>query len=152
MGFRRAGTGDRGFLDEMTLAGLRYWGHDVNHPDAYAGLQQMLAAEVGPENYPVFVLEDAGSIAGFFELRDRGDHVELLRMFLRTELIGHGYGKRLWDEAVARASETHARMLIVSDPAARGFYEAMGAELETEVEVAPGFVLGRYWYSLEGRP
>ena len=37
----------------MTLAGVRHWGHDVNHPEAYGGLVRMLAAEIGPENHPV---------------------------------------------------------------------------------------------------
>lgn len=39
-------------------------------------------------------------------------------------------------------------MLIMSDPDARGFYEAMGAALDAEVEVSPGFVLGKYWFEL----
>lgn len=149
MVFRPARAEERGVLDEMTLTGIRFWGHHVNHPDAYQGLVRTLAEELGPENFPVFVLEEEGQMLGFFELRDRGDHAELLRMFLRTDLIGRGYGRRLWLEAVGRASESHDRMLIMSDPGARGFYEAMGAELETEVEVSPGFVLGKYWFDLQ---
>ncbi len=146
MNFRRAMAEDRALLDELTLAGIRYWGHDVDHPDAYEGLVRALADERGPEHYPVYVLEDSGAVIGFFELRDRTDHVELLRMFLRPGMIGQGYGRTLWAEALKRARESHERMLIMSDPGARGFYEAMGAELEAEIEVSPGFVLGRYWY------
>lgn len=146
--FRRAIAEERGLLDEMTLAGVRFWGHHVNHPEAYQGLVKALSEEPGPENFPVFVLEEDGEVLGFFELRDRGDHAELLRMFLRTDLIGSGYGKRLWSEAVDVASKSHDRMLIMSDPDARGFYEAMGAALDAEVEVSPGFVLGKYWFEL----
>lgn len=47
------------------------------------------------------------------------------------------------------ASKSHDRMLIMSDPDARGCYEAMGAALEAEVEVSPGFVLGKYWFELD---
>lgn len=50
----------------------------------YQGLVKALSEEPGPENFPVFVLEEDGEVVGFFELRDRGDHAELLRMFLRT--------------------------------------------------------------------
>lgn len=146
--FRRARADERDLLDEMTLAGVRYWGHDENHPEAYAGLAALLEKEPGPENHPVYVLEEDGEVAGFFELRDRGDHVELLRMFLRPELIGKGYGRRLWEEATAVAAESHERMLIMSDPKATSFYEAMGAILEEEHTVAPGFTLGKYWYEL----
>lgn len=39
-------------------------------------------------------------------------------------------------------------MLIMSDPGAMGFYEAMGAEFEKTVEVVPGFSLGVFWYQL----
>ncbi len=70
------------------------WGHQRNHPDAYAGLAAQLEKEAGPENHPVYVLEDDGEVVGFFELRDRGEHIELLRMFLVLERIGMGYGRR----------------------------------------------------------
>jgi hypothetical protein len=70
-------------------------------------------------------------------------------MFLEPDLIGRGYGRRLWSESLAVASGSHDRMLIMSDPGARGFYEAMGAVLEEEVAVAPDFSLGRYWYDLD---
>ena len=146
--FRRATAEDRTLLDEMSLAGVRYWGHHENHPEAYAGLVAQLEQEFGPENHPVYILEENGEVVGFFELRDRGDHIELVRMFLVPHLIGAGYGRRLWDEAVAIAARTHDRMLIMSDPGATGFYEAMGATLETEVTVAPGFALGKYWFQL----
>ncbi len=132
----------------MTLAGLRYWGHHEHHADAYAALAGELASESGPENHQVFVLEVDGEVVAFHELRDRGDHIELLRMFMRSDLIGQGYGRRLWNHAVGQAELTHDRMLILSDPKAVGFYAAMGAALEKTLEVAPGFSIGVYWYDL----
>ncbi|MFP3883788.1 MAG: GNAT family N-acetyltransferase [Actinomycetota bacterium] len=98
------------------------------------------------------MLEEDGSVIGFYELRDRCDHVELLRMFLLTELIGQGYGKVLWDHAVEQASVRNDRMLIKSDRWAVGFYSAMGARLEKRQEVAPGFSLGIFWYDLAEGP
>lgn len=146
--FRRARADERQMLDEMTLAGLRHWGHDQNHPEAYQGLAGILQAEEGPESHLVFVLEEAGGVVGFYELRDRGDHVELLRMFLRPDLIGHGYGRVLWNHAVQEAASMSDRMLISADPGAVGFYEAMGANLERLQELAPGFSVGLFWYDL----
>ncbi len=146
--FRRARADERELLDSMTLEGVRHWGHHETAPEAYADLVESLAREPGPENNPVFVLEENGGVIGFYELRDRGDHIELLRMFLRPDFIGRGYGRRLWDEAVATAGESSDRMLIMSDPAACGFYEAMGATLEKMIDVAPGFALGKYWFDL----
>lgn len=108
----------------------------------------LLASQEGPEAYPVFVLEQEGEVPAFYELRDRGDHVQLLRMFMRPDLIGHGYGKILWNHAVDQAAQLHDRMLIVSDPGAIGFYTAMGATLERRKEVAPGFSPCVFWYDI----
>ncbi|MDJ0954992.1 MAG: GNAT family N-acetyltransferase [Acidimicrobiia bacterium] len=146
--FRRARADERDTLNEMTLAGLRYWGHDQNHPEAYEGLAAILSSADGPESHPVFVLEESSKMIGFYELRDRGDHVELLRMFLQPDLIGLGYGRTLWTHAVQEAAAMSGRMLIMADPGAEGFYRAMGARLERYQEATPGFVLGVYWYDL----
>lgn len=81
MVWRRATAEDKETLDALTLAGLRHWGHDRHHPAAYEGLVSQLEFEDSPELHPVWVREDAEGIAGFYELRDRADHVELLRMF-----------------------------------------------------------------------
>ena len=146
--FRRARADERELLDAMTLAGVRHWGHDVDHPEAYRGLVALLAADDGPEHHPVWVLEEGGEAIAFYDLRDCGEHVELLRMFMRPDLIGQGYGRKLWDHATTQAAEMHDRMLIMSDPGATGFYAAMGATLTAHHEVAPGFVLDEYWYDL----
>ena len=145
---RPARANDRALLDAMTLAGIRHWGHDESHPGVYREFESMVRGEEGPENHPVFVLEEDGAVVGFYELRDRGDHIELLRMFLAVERIGRGYGRSLWIDAVATAAKSHDQMVILSDPGARGFYEAMGASLDGEIEAAPGFVLGNYHYDL----
>lgn len=146
--FRRATSEDAYLLNEMTLAGVRYWGHHQNHPEAYNGLASQLPDGEHTATHPVFVLEDEDEIAGFYELRERGDHVELLRMFLKVDLIGQGYGRLLWDHSLSEAKELSDRMLIVSDPGAVGFYEAMGAEFTETKEVTPGFVLSTFWYDL----
>lgn len=150
--FRRARAEERQILDEMTLAGARHWGHDERHPEAYAGLVRLVADADGPEHHPVFVLEREGAVVAFYELRDRGDHVELLRMFMRTDAIGSGLGRLLWEHAVHEATAMGDRMLIMADPDAIGFYEAMGAMLESRAEVAPGFALGVMWFELGNRP
>ncbi len=72
-------------------------------PEAYLALATRLETEDSPEMHPVWVIEDADGIAGFYELRERGGHVELLRMFQRPWLIGQGMGGRLWDHAASEA-------------------------------------------------
>ncbi len=146
--FRRADPSEFGLLDAMTLAGVRHWGHHETHPDAYNGLVSELATDEEVDRATINVIDRDGDIVGFYDLRDRGDHVELVRMFQRPDLIGTGLGRRLWDHAVVEAGEIGNRMLILSDPAATGFYERMGARLEKRIEVEPGFSLGVFWYDL----
>lgn len=146
--FRTALISDSDLLNEMTLAGVRHWGHHEDHPDAYDALAKSLSALENVEHNTVYVLEKDGQIIAFYDLRDRGDHVELLRMFQQVELIGQGYGRMLWEHCVQEAATMRDRMLIMSDPRAVGFYEAMGAKLERMEEVAPGLSLGVFWYDL----
>ena len=146
--FRPARPDETELLDEITLAGIRHSGHHVDHPEAYAGLQQLLEARDGTGENVVRVLEEAGRVIGFIELVKQEDHVELLRMFIQPDRIGSGIGRVLWDEATKEAATLSDRMLIMADPAAIGFYEAMGAETEHHVEVAPNFRLARMWFDL----
>ena len=135
-------------LNQMTMDGVRHWGHHERHPDAVAGLEASLPDTDRYAEMVVRVLDSDDGPIGFYSLVDHGDHVELFQMFLRPDLIGHGLGRRLWDDAVAHAAPMADRMLIMSDPASIGFYEAMGAEMEEAIEVAPGFSLGRMWFDL----
>jgi hypothetical protein len=111
-------------------------------------LASELPAADDVEKSLVYVLEDDGVVLGFYSLKDKGDHVELLQVFLRTHLIGHGYGRRLRDHSVGVGASVSDRMLIMSDPKSVGFYRAMGATLERMQEVAPGFSPGIFWYEV----
>ncbi len=146
--FRRATADDAQLLNQMTLDGLRHWGHDKNFPDLFHSLASKLPDGDKIAQSPVFVLEQNDQAIGFYGLRDREEHMELLRMFLNVERIGHGYGRLLWDHAVNEAAALRDRMLIMSDPEAVGFYVTMGATLERMQQVAPGFSLGVFWVDL----
>lgn len=147
--FRRAYAEEADLLNEMTLAGVRHWGHHLNHPDAYNGLAGDLPTPNDVAENPVFVLTQDDEVIGFYGLRQRADHVELLRMFQKVDLIGRGYGRIMWDHCVLQAAEMSDRMKIVSDPESIGFYKAMGAILHETREAAPGFSLGVMWYDLK---
>lgn len=147
--FRQARAEEADLLGEMTLTGVRHWGHHENFPEAYAGLASSLPGPEDIEAHPTFVLEDDDGVIGFYSLRDRDGHVELVQMFVQVDRIGQGLGKALWKHAVGQASAIAPRMRIMSDPESIGFYEAMGAALERRVEVSPGFLLGLMWYELD---
>ena len=92
--------------------------------------------------------EEDGEVAGFHGLSVEEDWVELHSLFVTLDRIGDGYGKEIWLHAVDEAVLSGDRMRILSDPGALWFYEKMGAKLEKQLEVAPGFFLGLYWYDL----
>jgi hypothetical protein len=49
-------------------------------------------------------------------------------MFLEPHAIGRGYGRRMWDDAVAGArADGSSELLIESDRFAEDFYLTMGA-------------------------
>lgn len=145
--FRRVGPDESEILNEMTLAGIRHWGHHENFPDAYNGLAADLETHDITGN-AVIVVEDDDEVVGFYEVVDRDDHIELLRMFQKVDRIGSGLGRLMWEHAVAEASTRSDRLKIISDPGATGFYEKMGAERESTFEPVPGFELGVYWFDL----
>jgi GNAT superfamily N-acetyltransferase len=153
MEFRPARSDEADVLGRMVVAGVRHWGHDVHHPDAFAALEaNALPTADWIEVNTVEVLVDDDEVLGFYGLERRDDLVELVYMFLAVDRIGTGCGRLLWDRAVDRARGQASRMLIMSDPEAKDFYAAMGAELDGEVETSPGFLLGRMWYDLTDRP
>lgn len=151
MEFRDAAPHESDVLGQLVLDGVSYWGHDVNFPDAVAGLRanglptsDFIAANV------VEVLIDGSKVVGFYSLAPNGEDIELVHMFLQADRIGTGCGRRLWERALTRARTSSGRMLIMADPEAKAFYTAMGATLERDVEASPGFALGRMWYDLDG--
>lgn len=150
-GFRRADPAEADQLGEIVIAGVSWWGHDVNYPAAVEALKAdgLPTAEYVARS-PVFVLEDRDRLIGFYGLGVEGDHVELIYLFLVTDRIGAGFGRRLWDHALAEAAKHGTRLIIKSDPKAVGFYEAMGAERGPEMEISPGFSLTTFTLELGG--
>ena len=144
--FRPGRQDEAELFNEMTLAGVRFYDHPNPPPNDFADLAAML--EAGNPDEVITVAEHDGEVIGFYGLVVEDDFVELLRMFLAIDRIGRGYGRTLWRHAVESARRHGERLRILADPGARGFYEAMGAELDREVEAYPGFVLGLYWYEL----
>ncbi|GAA2035134.1 hypothetical protein GCM10009819_19440 [Agromyces tropicus] len=149
MEFRTARPDDSAALSELTLAGVAYWGHDVNFPEAVQHLREhdLPTPEFIGSNTVEVLVDDDRSV-GFYSLSQEDGFVDLVHMFLAVDLIGTGLGRRLFERATGVARGLDERMRILSDPEATGFYAAMGAELEREVEAAPGFRLGLMWLDL----
>jgi GNAT superfamily N-acetyltransferase len=78
-----------------------------------------------------------GTPAGFFELEDQGDAVEIASFGLLPAFIGRGIGKRLLDFAIRRAWELEPRRVWVhtcslDGPNALRTYQGRGLEIYDE--------------------
>lgn len=140
-------------LTELALRSKGHWGYDAEFlRDCRIDLT------LTPEfvnSSPVYVIEEQGSIAGFYSLgtesAEEDVEVELLHLFVEPLTIGRGFGKLLFRHAVETARGLgFQRLLIGSDPFALKFYEAMGARRVGEVAsiVRPGRMLPLLHYHL----
>ncbi len=149
---RPAASSDAQSLSELAVRSKGHWGYS----DAFlAACRQELTVTVDDIRNPAkayVVCEMDKVITGFFAI-ERLSHAqyELEALFVAPELIGLGYGRRLFEQAkVSVRQRGGCSMLIQGDPNAESFYVAMGAEKIGERESAsvPGRLLPEFLVDL----
>jgi len=114
-------------LSELALRAKGHWGYDQDFLEACRSELTLTPDYIAAS--PVFVLEEEAQVIGFYGLREQGNELELLYLFVEPSAINRGYGKRLWKHAVELAAKRGFREIsIESDPYAEAFYRAMGAQ------------------------
>jgi GNAT superfamily N-acetyltransferase len=124
---RRARPGEAQSLSRIALAAKAHWGYPA---DFMARCRMALAVDPAMMANRTFRLaEDGdGAILGFYGFEPEADGIGLSHFFVAPPAIGHGVGRALWQDAVARARRLkQPRLIVVSDPNAAGFYQRMGA-------------------------
>lgn len=126
-----------------------HWGYTTEFLEAV--VDQLTITEADIASRAVTVLETDGQAAGFYVLEPTDDPATLMLrdLFVDPCNIGAGYGKYLWDHAVAQARKQAISALIFdADPNALGFYQHMGAVQigETASTVISGRVLPQMRY------
>jgi len=134
---RRARPDEHVLLTEISFSSKRHW----NDPDVYFEVwkDELTITRAYIESNTVFVAEVSGAIVGYLSIVhvpqdfkagatfvQRGYWLE--HLFVRPGFMHRGIGSRL--VAFARvwcAQNSIDRLLIFSDPHARGFYERLGA-------------------------
>ena len=139
-------------LTGLAMRSKAVWGYDA---EFMARCRPLLAVtETMIEAAPVFVLDAGGTVAGFYALTPLdAAQIDLALLFVEPRHLGNGYGRRLWDHAVALAGGPgFPEMIIESDPNALGFYAALGARPAGFVAspAAPGRRLPRLRFDLKG--
>jgi GNAT superfamily N-acetyltransferase len=122
----RAGRPDEAaLLAALAVRSKAHWGYPADLLARFARTYG-LTAEVVASN-DVRVLERHGRVRGFSTVLHRGPVAVLDDLWLEPEEIGHGSGRLLFDDAVARAAAAGAGVVEWdAEPGAVGFYERMG--------------------------
>ena len=131
---RRAQPDEARRLSELALRSKAHWGYAPGFLEACRLALTLTPDYIGQQH--VFVCETEAAIAGFYALclTAKGER-ELDYLYLEPTAIGRGYGKLLWQHAIARARQlAWPDFTIAADPHAEQFYLTMGAQRIGDIE------------------
>jgi GNAT superfamily N-acetyltransferase len=122
---RRARPEEAPALRELAHRSKAYWPYDAEFLKAVAPMLILEPRHVA--SHEVHVLELNGIVVGWHRVTLHGERAELEDLWLEPEWIGSGYGRTLFEHAVAVALDAGAnRLEWDAEPYAEGFYRAMG--------------------------
>jgi len=150
MTIRRARPDEADALSALAYRAKAHWGYDTEFMGRVSEAMTLSAGDVAAGQ--VWVLEDAARRVVGFHRVFLGDPAELEDMWVEPDVIGAGYGRRLFEHAVAIARSSGASSLeLDADPNAVGFYERMGMERtgQTLSTIIPGRSLPRMWMTFD---
>jgi GNAT superfamily N-acetyltransferase len=125
---RPATPDEAALLSDLAFRSKAHWDYDPVFLTACRPAMRLTPEYVA--KHEVYVLEADGRVIGFYALCDLGNGmIDLDNLFVEPDAIGQGFGKRLWQHAIATARQLGFTTLrIESDPNAEPFYHAMGAQ------------------------
>lgn len=142
MRFRPATVGEHIELTDLVFRSV----HQVwNYPDDFMAWEPeaIVVTEKHIAENVTRVLEVDGKTVGFTVLSGRPPELELSRLMVEPDAVGLGYGRALWEDAVATARNLGASSFVIdSDPNAERFYNRMGAETIGEYDWEPPMMPG----------
>ncbi|HEY7548230.1 MAG TPA: GNAT family N-acetyltransferase [Hyphomicrobiaceae bacterium] len=115
-------------LSALCLRSKLHWGYDSNFMRLCEGVLRIDPAAIAEGRVFVVVNEPNDVPLGVAVIALRETDAELTHLFVEPSAIGEGLGAALFLVAMEWTHERGARrLLIASDPNAKGFYERMGA-------------------------
>lgn len=137
-------------LSAVALKSKAHWGYDAAFMANCREEISISPEEIG--RLTVVVAQVGSEIAGFYSLEpDGAGGGELHNFFVQPDFIGHGVGRRLFEDACQQAKNAGFQAIFLdSDPYALGFYERMGCAVIGEAPSGsiPGRMLPRMRYPL----
>ena len=123
---RPAEPGEVGALTDLALRSKASHGYDEDFMARAA--DELRVSRDYITDHSVFVLDDGGTIGGFYGVTVEPPASDLDLLFVEPTSHGKGYGRLLFAHACEEARALGCRwMTIQSDPYAVAFYEALGA-------------------------
>jgi len=146
---RRALPGEAATLSAIALRSKALWGYDAAFMEACRA-----PLTVDPEaiaKCPFYVLDEGGTITGFYGLSGQPPRGEIEFLFVAAERVRSGRGQQLVRHFLALArSLGFEEMDVSADPNAADFYVAMGAVRIGEVpsDAIPNRLIPRLRFAL----
>jgi GNAT superfamily N-acetyltransferase len=115
--------------DTTALRWMMAISNGYERPAARAMIERFAAGWSVPETgHEIWMLEEGGEAAGFYQLIPHSRDQELDLFFTADAFQGRGVGRRLFAHMVERAKALAAETVIIaSNPEAADFYRRMGA-------------------------
>jgi len=116
-------------LTRLALRSKSYWGYDDSFMLACKSALTVERQNLESDSslFQVYILNNA--IVGFYGLEFKNNTAELDYLFVEPEAMGKGVGKYLLNHAIKSLKSRGIALLeILSDPGAKAFYLACGAE------------------------
>jgi GNAT superfamily N-acetyltransferase len=126
--FRRAVAEDVAAVRALITRSMGHWPRDAAYLAQAVDLMSLDADDL--ERDEAWILEGESGAIGFYRLSLAADAAEIEEFHLEPDRIGQGFGRMMFDHAVARAGELGVKRLEWScDEYPRGFYLAMGGRV-----------------------
>jgi N-acetylglutamate synthase-like GNAT family acetyltransferase len=123
---RRAQLSEAAQLSALAMRSKALWGYDAAFMEACRA-----PLTVAPERIaksPFYVLDEGGTVTGFYGLSGSPPRGEIEFLFIEPENVRGGRGRQLVRHALIIARRLGFDEIdVASDPSAEGFYAAMGA-------------------------
>lgn len=122
----KAQPGDAPVLTAIAFAAKRHWGYPESWIQRWAATLTIAPGYVA--SHACFAALESGMILGFAAVRMEGDTGWIDHVWVRTDAMQRGIGRRLFQGCEDEARRGGAsRLMIEADPNAAEFYARMGA-------------------------
>lgn len=134
--FRTPGRDEADTLTALAQASKRIWGYPQDWMALWTASLTVTEEQMAQWYFELGESDDG--VVGFFAVSSNPDFAELEHFWISPTHAGRGIGKLLFERALALCRQRGvARLRVVSDPNAEGFYRRLGGTVVAQVPSVP---------------